>query len=152
MIKTEKSCGVILVLRREGDEDKFLLLYQNQRVPHWSFPKGHMEEGETSRETAIRELQEEAGITEIEFADLPSILEEYDFETRPTERSFGQEKGKIKHKINEFFIAFTKNDEVTPQEDEILDYKWVTYREALKTFTYEQPKEVLKKVQKYLAK
>ena len=137
---TEKSAGVILVLRREGDEDRFLLLHQNNNTKSWSFPKGHIEDGETAREASLRELEEETGITNIEFADLPSIVEEYDFE----------KKGEMYHKINELFIAFTKDDKVVPQKDEVLEYKWATYEEALDTFTYEDQKKFLSKIQKHI--
>ncbi len=141
-MKTEKSCGFVLVLRKSGDEDRFLMLKQNSKTKHWSFPKGHVEGNETSKETAVRELKEETGITDIEFAELPSIVEDYDFE----------KKGEMRHKINELFVAFTKNDKVKIEEEEVLEYKWATYEEALNTFTYDQPKRVLGKVRKYLEK
>lgn len=32
----------------------------------WTIPKGHIEEGETARETAIREIGEEAGVHQLE--------------------------------------------------------------------------------------
>ena len=82
MIKTEKACGVILILRKENEEDRFLILHQNNKTKSWNFPKGHLEGDEAPKETAIRELKEETGITEVEFADLPSIVEEYDFEKK----------------------------------------------------------------------
>lgn len=140
MLPIEKSCGVILILRKDGDEDRFLILKQNNKPQSWSFPKGHMEEGETTKETALRELYEEAGVTELEFTNFPNIIEEYDH----------NKDGEMRHKINELFIAFTKNDKVIPQESEVLEYKWATYGEAINTFTYEQPKNVLKKIKEYL--
>ena len=33
---------------------------------HWDFPKGHVEDGETELQTALRELAEETGITDVE--------------------------------------------------------------------------------------
>lgn len=54
-----KSCGVI-PYRKIGGETEFLILLQRNRC--WSFPKGHMEAGETEQETALRELQEETGL------------------------------------------------------------------------------------------
>lgn len=50
----EKSCGIIVYHSLEK-EPKFLLL-QSRINNHWSFPKGHMEIGETEKETAIREV------------------------------------------------------------------------------------------------
>ena len=128
----DKSYGVILVLRRNKDEDKFLII---QHVKgHWGFPKGHLELGEESQEAALRELKEETGIENIKLAELPSLLEKYSFE----------ENGNHYNKTVEYFFAFTKNDEVKIQESEIQSYKWETYKEALNTLTFPEAKEVLK--------
>ena len=54
----------------------------------------------------------------------------------------------MRHKINELFIAFDKNDKEMMQEEEVLEYKWATYQEALNIFIYDQPKKVLEKVKK----
>lgn len=54
-----RSCGAILY-RRDRDRISFLLLFQ--RGSHtWSFPKGHMEPGESEEVTALREVKEEVG-------------------------------------------------------------------------------------------
>ena len=55
----QKSCGVI-PFRRLGGNAKILLLFQRGSGT-WSFPKGHMEAGETEERTALRELFEETG-------------------------------------------------------------------------------------------
>lgn len=55
----QKSCGVV-PFRRAGVEPEFLLLFQRGSGT-WSFPKGHMEAGETEERTALRELFEETG-------------------------------------------------------------------------------------------
>lgn len=55
-----KSCGVIPVRLRGGKREYLLLLQTNDC---WSFPKGHMEAGETEQQTALRELREETGLT-----------------------------------------------------------------------------------------
>ena len=56
----ETSCGLIL---RNGD----LILLLRYPQGHWGFPKGHVEENDLSHQaTAIRELEEETGITDVE--------------------------------------------------------------------------------------
>ncbi len=55
----QKSCGVV-PFRRFGGNAEVLLLFQRGSGT-WSFPKGHMEAGETEQQTALRELFEEAG-------------------------------------------------------------------------------------------
>ncbi len=57
----EKSCGV-LPYRMESGKQQFLLIFESNSQC-WSFPKGHMEAGETEEQTALRELWEETGLT-----------------------------------------------------------------------------------------
>ena len=138
MYQKDKAYGVILVLRKDIEEDRFLILHQTHG--HWGFPKGHGEKGETPLESAIRELQEETGITNIEFTDIPNIVDKYSFELG----------GKYYNKTVEYFFAFTKDDKVIIQESEIQNYKWATYQEAMETFNYEETRKVLETAQKYL--
>ena len=68
----ERSAGVI-PYRTEGDQGPlYLVLYsatvRNPRAK-WEFPKGGMEAGETPRETAAREFQEETGLVDWSFRE-----------------------------------------------------------------------------------
>ena len=53
-----KSCGVIVFRRDPGRS--FLLM---RHVDRWDFPKGHVDAGETEMQCALRELEEETGIS-----------------------------------------------------------------------------------------
>ncbi len=53
-----KSCGV-LIFRRQP-QLSFLLMEHTNR---WDLPKGHVDPGESELETALRELQEETGLS-----------------------------------------------------------------------------------------
>jgi 8-oxo-dGTP pyrophosphatase MutT (NUDIX family) len=57
--KIARSCG-FLIFRREPNLS-FLLM---QHPDRWDLPKGHVDEGETDRECALRELVEETNISE----------------------------------------------------------------------------------------
>ena len=59
-MKREKSCGA-LVYRITQSGQKELLFIKHRHGTHWSFPKGHMEEGESEVQTALREVKEETG-------------------------------------------------------------------------------------------
>ena len=65
-VKYEKSCGFI-VFGNHDDELKYLILHYS--AEHWDYAKGHVEKEETEHETAIRELEEETGITNISILD-----------------------------------------------------------------------------------
>jgi len=75
----------------------------------WACPGGKAEQGETPKETAIREVKEE---TNLDF--MPEKLFTINFfEDREMYRFFGKWSGRIKL-----------------QEEEIADYNWFTYEEA----------------------
>jgi 8-oxo-dGTP pyrophosphatase MutT (NUDIX family) len=133
---TEQCYGVIVVYK--GEENLFLILQQDSGW--WSFPKGHHEENETSKETALRETEEETGIKEIEILDFPLIHEE----------NIVIRNGKEYLKCNDYFIGFVKDRSVNLQQNEIVDHKWLTFNEALGIFSYPSREEVLKKAQEYL--
>jgi 8-oxo-dGTP pyrophosphatase MutT (NUDIX family) len=50
----------VFKLMREGP--RYLLVEANGKRGRWVFPKGHIEDGETAADTALRELTEEAGV------------------------------------------------------------------------------------------
>ncbi len=54
------SCGGVVIYK-----DKVLLLYKNQngRYLGWVMPKGTLEKGETTRQTALREVKEESSVS-----------------------------------------------------------------------------------------
>ena len=59
-LRREKSCGALVYRLKNGEIE--LLLLKHRFGGHWSFPKGHVENGETEVETALREVREETGL------------------------------------------------------------------------------------------
>ena len=129
----ETSCGFILF-----NYDSILLLQYPQC--HWSFPKGHIEEGETNHHaTASRELAEETGIVEI------SIHE--DWVTR-TEYTF-RRKGSVVPKQVYWYIAETSELDVTLSHEHT-NYLWLDFEEAEAQLTFEQEKDILRSAREHL--
>ena len=58
-MKKEKSCGAV-VYTRDGGKLRYVLVEQHSG--QFSFPKGHVEAGETEEQTALREIWEETGL------------------------------------------------------------------------------------------
>ena len=88
----QKSAGTIL-FRREKEVTYYLLLHY--QAGHWDFPKGHIEEGESLKQTIVREVVEETGITNIVFID--GFKEKIEY--------FLKLKGKVVFKVVMFFLA-----------------------------------------------
>lgn len=134
----EKSCGVI-VYRSELDSLKFLLLHYPGG--HWDFPKGHVEERDANEHaTALRELQEETGITEVKFQDTYKESMYYEFNRGYKER--------VK-KVVVYFLAETSQAEISISFEH-KNFRWLAYDEALERLTYENAKDLLRKAQKNL--
>ncbi len=53
-----KAAGILLMTTAERPPQFLLMRHPNR----WDLPKGHCEEGETFRQTALRETEEETGI------------------------------------------------------------------------------------------
>ncbi len=128
----EKSCGAIVYRKHHGNLE--ILLIKHINSGHWSFPKGHVEEGESEMETAVREIKEETGIDVIidpTFRETVSYYPKKDIQ-----------------KIVVYFIAKAKNYELNPQEAEIADIKWVDVGCANSILTYDNDKTIVNKAKK----
>ena len=62
----------VVIIRNGVNEPEILLLFRG-RHNDWSFPKGHCEAGESFEETAIREIQEETGLSVRILKQLPNM-------------------------------------------------------------------------------
>lgn len=63
VVREPTSGGIVYRRNKKGKIE--ILLIQDAK-DRWTIPKGHIEEGETAQETAIREIGEEAGLHDIE--------------------------------------------------------------------------------------
>jgi 8-oxo-dGTP pyrophosphatase MutT (NUDIX family) len=134
----ETSSGVVL-FRKENDKILFLLLHYPSG--HWDFVKGKMEEGETPHETAIRETQEETGITDVEFLDNFEEWIQYNF----------QYQGELVQKKVVFFLGETKTKDITISHEH-LNFTWMDYTTAMEKTTFDNAKTVLSKSYSLLTK
>jgi ADP-ribose pyrophosphatase YjhB (NUDIX family) len=62
-ISEHVSCGGV-VIRRDGDR-LFVALVREDGFSEYILPKGHVEQGETLEQAAIREIGEESGLTDL---------------------------------------------------------------------------------------
>ena len=123
----ETSCGLVLI-----NYDAILLLQYPQG--HWSFPKGHVEDGDDDHHvTASRELLEETGISTLE------IDSNWEYRTHYTFRK----RGKKTTKQVFWYIATTDEIDVELSEEHT-SYIWLNYEEAESMITFDQEKELIR--------
>ena len=127
-MEQEKSWGAIVI----NKNNKILLVHHN--AGHWDFPKGHIENGETEEQTAIREVKEETNIDII-------INNKYRYTT-----SYSPKENVMKEVV--YFLAQNIDEDKKPQLEEVSEVKWFTLEEAMNTITYENSKEILNKLKK----
>jgi len=128
----ERSAGAV-IFSETPDGMIFLLL--NYPSGHWDFVKGNIEEGETLRQTVVREIMEETGIFDVEFVNGFEDKIEYRY----------QRDGNMVHKEVVFFLAKTKTTDVKISHEH-LGFVWLSFNDALKKLTYKNAQNILKKV------
>ena len=130
----EKSCGAVVFRKYHGNIE--LLLIKHVVGGHWSFPKGHVEPGETEEQTALREIKEETGID----VELNTSFREV--------VSSSPKRDTTKDVI--YFLGKAKTFQYTPQEEEIAQIKWVEINLAHSFLTYDNDKQLVNKAKPLL--
>ncbi|WP_041354755.1 bis(5'-nucleosyl)-tetraphosphatase [Nitrosococcus halophilus] len=113
----QHSAGVVVIRKTDGG-CRYLLL---RAYHYWDFPKGLVQPGEEPLTAACREVEEETGLTQLEFC---WGYEHY--ETPPYGR------GKVAH----YYLALAPKGKVSlPVSPELgrpehHEFRWVTYQEG----------------------
>lgn len=135
MTKIEKSCGGV-VFTRTAEGICYVVIRQTNG--DWSFPKGHMEQGETEEQTAVREISEEVGLSVILH---PGFREElfYPLQRKP---------GYTKHTV--YFLGEFAGQSPACQPEEVSEVVLLTYEKAMQTIAFEDLREALSKAERFL--
>ena len=129
-VRQEFSAGFILMHQTPGGPVFLLLDYGK----HWDYAKGHLEEGETAWQAAVRELREETGIRQVD--RVPG------FEQQMHYGFFSPGKGRVQKTVT-YFLGITRSEEVVVSAEHS-GYAWLSFEEAMERLTYENAREVLR--------
>ncbi|MEK7576809.1 MAG: bis(5'-nucleosyl)-tetraphosphatase [Patescibacteria group bacterium] len=135
-VKVEQSAGAIL-FRRQGRRVLYLLLQHTRG--HWAFPKGHVEKGERSIDTARREIREETSISRIRF--FPNYKETIRFRFQWPPKSADAES-RLKFVV--FYLGQVFSSDVKLSEEH-KDFQWVPYDKAMKILKHRNVRDLLEK-------
>jgi len=104
----------------------------------WSLPKGHVEEGETAEQAAIREIVEETGIMGEVIGSLGSI--DFWFMT-PQKRI---------HKTVHHFLLRAIGGELSDADVEVEQVEWVPLPEVFSRLRYSDERRLLARIDELL--
>ena len=110
------SCGFIVV-RREPNLS-FLLMKHHDR---WDIPKGHVDDGETEIQCALRELREETAITEKQLSIDGQFRFSFEYQVR-LKKNGGELKPK---RLVVFLATLTEPAEIVLTEH--IGYEWLDW-------------------------
>ena len=124
-------------MRNSDHKVQVLVVRANQHPDRWIFPKGHIESKESAEEAAVRELEEEGGVSGKVIAAVG--VQEFDW------------RDDVFH-VEYFLIKYQKDVE----RDEDRETRWCSYARALELLTYADTKSLLKdargKIEKSIGK
>ncbi len=128
--RIERSAGGVVVRWLAGSWHALII---KDPYGNWSLPKGHIEAGESLRETAAREVEEETGIR-------PEVvgpkIDTVDWTFRHGAETI--------HKFCTFFLMRSRKGNAVPQRDEgITACAWLPIRDAATRIPYKDTRDVV---------
>lgn len=127
MPRSEQSTGGILYTEQGG---RRLYVLVEEKDGHIGLPKGHVEPGETLRQTALREIREETGIR-------PALLP-----YKPVEEKYNLPSGGKKQVIYFYCRYFGQTPAAGP--DQVNRVLVCPYQEAVALLTFEGARQVMR--------
>ena len=123
VVDTTGKLGLLIGRRDQKDASGKRIL--------WSLPKGHIEEGESPEQAALREVQEETGIESI----IEKSLGVIDF--------WFMAGGKRIHKTVHHYLFRESGGLLAPQETEVDEVAWFPLAEIVERLAYPDEKKLI---------
>lgn len=134
----EKSCGAVVFRNGQETEEakRYVLMIKHSPDGHYSFPKGHVEVGESEIETAEREVFEETAVR-------IRITEKF---RHPV---YYRPKPGVKKQVI-YFVAFTKQTETVPGAGEVAVAEWIPVESASACLVHNNDRHVFELALAYI--
>jgi len=139
----EISSGGVIFKRRDHSFEVALISKKKGKV--WCLPKGHVEEGESLKETAVREVREETGLSGEVVERIGDVIYWY------SNKSKEGELIKIFKRVYFFLLKYV-DGETGNHDFEVENAQWFKIEEARKILSYKNERDIMKKAEKILKK
>jgi len=124
-IVREPTAGGIVFRMTPDERDIEILLIQDSKN-RWTIPKGHVEPGETAKQTAIREIGEESGLKNVEVL---AWLGKIHFKYRRLEKL-------VLMTTQVYLVQSVDKNERPTKEKWMNGIRWFSFAEALDAIEY----------------
>lgn len=134
-ISTATSAGAIILREVEG-KLKVALAQHQRTTKTWALPKGHVEEGESIEQAALREIYEETGLDNVQLImHLGTIM-----------RESVKGEGDVVQKTIHFYLAYAlaNSQSEAPTDLKFTGAGWFSPGEAIELLTYESDQAFLR--------
>jgi len=133
------SCGGVVIYR-----NKVLLLYKNQngRYMGWVMPKGNLEENETYKQAALREVKEESGVSARVLRYLGKT--QYSFKAIPHDKP--NSESEILYKTVHWYLMTASSFYCKPQAEEyFVDVGYYKQHEAYHLLKFHDERQIMRR-------
>lgn len=141
-VKREFSAGGI-VFKKQDDQLLILIIRTSgataeERNNVWSFPKGHIDEGESAEIAALREVREESGVDAKIVQSLGS-----------SQYSFVFNSESITKTVDWYLMEYVSGS-IEDHDDEVAEVRWVDLDTAKAQLTFQLDRDNLEKAKQFL--
>ena len=131
IVREPTSGGIVFRMSRDGKDIEVLLIQDSK--DRWTIPKGHIEQGETAKQTAIREIGEESGLHHVQVL---TWLGKIHFKYR--------RQDKLVLMTTQIYLVRSLDDHEKPQKEKWMNgIKWFEFNEALNAIEYEDIEKLM---------